>query len=129
MRRIVYISTSADLPASEIDRLLESAQRNNSLRSISGFLLYNGRNFLQLIEGAEADLRSLMSTLSRDLRHSGMSVLIDEPIDARSCPLWSMHRIRLSDTLELRRLGLIEDIPGPISAHTRTLVENFAVLN
>ncbi|MGN6497028.1 MAG: BLUF domain-containing protein [Tsuneonella sp.] len=109
--------------------MLESAQRNNSLRSISGFLLYNGRNFLQLIEGAEADLRSLMSTLSRDLRHSGMSVLIDEPIDERSCPRWSMHRIRLSDTVELRRLGLVEEIPGPISAHARKLVENFAVLN
>jgi len=129
MRRIVYISTSAGLPAEEVDRLVESAQRNNAEREITGFLLYNGRNFLQLIEGPKAALMSLMATLARDSRHSGMLTLIDEPIEERSCPSWSMHRMHLSFDVALRRANIDAEIPAPISPQARQLVQNFAYLN
>ena len=129
MRRIVYISTSAGLPADEVERLVESAQRNNLEREITGFLLYNGRNFLQLIEGPQAALMSLMATLARDPRHSGMLVLIDEAIDERSCPTWSMHRMHLPFDVALRRANIEAEIPTPISPQARQLVQNFAYLN
>jgi hypothetical protein len=129
MRRIVYISTSAGLPADEVDRLVTSAQRNNAEREITGFLLYNGRNFLQLVEGKQAALMSLMTTLARDPRHSGMLTLIDEPIVERSCPQWTMHRMRLPFDLATRRVHINAQIPAPISPHARQLVQNFAYLN
>lgn len=129
MRRIVYISTAAGLPADEVDHLVESAQRNNIEREITGFLIYNGRNFLQLLEGPKAALMSLMSTLARDPRHSGILNLIDEPITQRSCPTWSMHRVRWSPDLAERRSSIAAELPGPVSAQARNLVENFAALN
>ena len=129
MRRIVYISTSSGLPAEEVDRLVESAQRNNAEREITGFLLYNGRNFLQLIEGPKAALMSLMATLARDPRHSGMLTLIDEPVSERSCPSWSMHRMRLSLDLADRRSTIASELPALVSPQARHLIENFAVLN
>ena len=129
MRRIVYISTSDGLPAEEVNRLVGSAERNNAERQITGFLLYNGRNFLQLIEGPQASLMSLMTTLARDPRHSGMLVLVDEPIEDRSCPTWSMHRMRLSAEVSERRITIQAELPEPISPYARKLVENFAFLN
>ena len=96
MRRIVYVSTAGGLSATEVAHILESALRNNAQREITGFLIYNGRNFLQLIEGPKAAMMSLMGTLKRDARHSGMLTMIDEPIEERSCPSWSMHHLRLS---------------------------------
>ena len=129
MRRIVYVSTAGGLPAADIAHILESAQRNNAQREITGFLLYNGRNFLQLIEGPKAALMSLMGTLARDPRHSGMLTMIDEPIDERSCPGWSMHHMRLSQDLGVRREHLAAELPVPISPQARQLVQNFACLN
>ena len=129
MRRLVYISTAGGLPADEVDRLIESAQRNNAEREITGFLLYNGRNFLQLIEGPKAALMSLMATLARDPRHSGMLTLIDEPIEDRSCPSWSMHRMYLPFDVAQRRSTINAEIPALISREARQLVQNFAYLN
>ncbi len=129
MRRIVYISTAVSLPASEIERILESATRNNAVMGITGFLLYNGRNFLQLVEGEQAALLSLMVTLRRDVRHSGVTVMIDEPIAERCCPEWRMHQIRLVDNVVMRRSSLEEELPVLLAPYPRTLVENFAMLN
>ena len=129
MRRIVYISTATGLAPAEVERLVESAQRNNAERGISGFLIYNGRNFLQLVEGEQAALMSLMAKLARDPRHSGMLVLIDEPIEARSCPSWSMHHMPWSLDLGVRRESIRAGLPEPISPYARQLVENFAALN
>ena len=129
MRRIIYISTASGLSAAEVERLVESAQRNNAEREITGFLLYNGRNFLQLIEGPKASLMSLMATLARDPRHSGMLTLIDEPIEERSCPHWTMHRMHMPFDVALRRANIDAEIPDLISPEARQLVQNFAYLN
>lgn len=129
MRRIVYVSTASGLSAAEIAHILESAQRNNAEREITGFLLYNGRNFLQLIEGPQAALMSLMSTLARDPRHSGMLTMVDEAISERSCPSWTMHHMRLSADMGLRREHIDSEIPMLISAQARQMVQNFAYLN
>lgn len=129
MRRIVYISTAGGLSSADLEHLLESARRNNAQREITGFLLYNGRNFLQLIEGPRASLMSLMATLARDSRHSGVLRLIDEAIEDRSCPGWMMHHMRLSADLDRRRAYIDAELPLPISAQARQLVQNFACLN
>lgn len=129
MRRYVYISTADGLSAGEVARILESAERNNPEREITGFLLYNGRNFLQMIEGPKAALMSLMGTLRRDGRHAGMLTLIDEPIDQRSCPGWTMHHMRLFNDPVARRAHVDAELPLPISPQARQLVQNFANLN
>lgn len=129
MRRIVYISTSADLPETEVDRILESALRNNARMGITGFLTYNGRNFLQLIEGDQASLLKLMATLRRDPRHSGVAVMVDEVIAERCCPDWQMHRLRLADNIAVRQSQLTAELPVLLAGENRRIVENFALLN
>ena len=70
MRRIVYISTATGMPAAEVDRIVAAAEQGNFERQITGFLIYNGRNFLQLIEGERRSLEPVWNSIRADPRHS-----------------------------------------------------------
>lgn len=128
MRRIVYISTATQVDDDTLADILRSAQINNARDAISGFLIFNGRNFLQLIEGPEQALAALMDTLATDPRHCGIVCLIDEPIDARCTPDWQMRLVPLSATIEQRRADLAAKLPMLDGSASR-LVANFAALN
>ena len=129
MRQFTYISTAAALAESDIDAILESAQTRNPLNDITGFLLYNGRNFLQLIEGPRSALMTLMVRLAVDRRHSGIVRLEDHSITKRVCPEWTMHRIQLSESIDRRRDELDQALPPALDAVVRRTVLNFASLN
>ena len=129
MRQFVYISTADRLSGDDLDAILASSKRNNEVAAITGFLLYNGRNFLQLIEGDEPALMTLMRCLVRDPRHSGIVRLHDEPIAARDCPEWAMHRLRLSEVPAERTASLESELPRSLAPEVRKLVANFAALN
>ena len=86
LSQYLYISTAPTLPREEVDAILAASARNNPERGITGLLLFNGRNFLQLLEGEEGEVAALMQTITADPRHSGVSVLDRRSITARSCP-------------------------------------------
>ncbi|MEZ5695722.1 MAG: BLUF domain-containing protein [Sphingomonadaceae bacterium] len=129
MRQLVYISTAGNLDASEVDRILEVSRKNNAEVGISGFLLFNGRNFLQLVEGEEQELTALYARLGSDPRHDGMVRLADAEIFERSCPDWQMHQLRLADDVARRREVLMQELPENLAWDIRQLVLNFAALN
>jgi Sensors of blue-light using FAD len=129
MRQYVYISTAENLSVDDIAEILASCQRNNAERNVTGLLLYNGRNFLQLLEGNEADLQWVMFRIERDARHHGISRLYDEPASVRACPDWLMKRIALGDSGSARRERLEAELPQSIDPHLRRMILNFAMLN
>ena len=128
MRRIVYISTAVGLNDAQIDTIVTGASRNNLATDVTGFLLYNGRNFLQLIEGETAEIGVLIGAIEADDRHDGIVRLIDEGIESRSCSDWAMRQIVLPEDVAKRRDGLSKVLPE-LDAATRRLVSNFALLN
>ena len=128
MRRIVYISTADALSEEQLDAIIAGSLRNNVKTGVSGFLIYNGRNFLQLIEGEHAKLGALIGVIEADDRHDGLVRLIDEGIKARSCADWAMCQIALHDDLAKRRDALMKVLPALDDAPGR-LVNNFALLN
>ncbi|WP_209349075.1 BLUF domain-containing protein [Pontixanthobacter sp. CEM42] len=130
MRQFVYISTAAhDVSNDDVAKILESSQRNNPDRGITGFLIFNGRNFLQLVEGSEEALLSLMNQLARDSRHSGIVRLEDIPIGTRTCEDWAMTRLRLIDPVNERRADLDAVLPVSLAPSVRRTILNFAALN
>ena len=129
MRQIVYISTAASLSDDDVASILATSRHNNIAREITGFLLYNGRNFLQLIEGPAVALMALMRDLHRDRRHSGIVTLEDIPIEQRSCADWAMYRIPLVEDIAVRRDRVGRELPGALAAETRRTILNFAMLN
>ena len=130
MRQFVYISTAAHGVSNEdVANILESSQRNNPDRGITGFLIFNGRNFLQLVEGPEESLFSLMNQLARDSRHSGIARIEDVSIEKRACEDWAMTRLRLIDSVDGRRADLERTLPETLEPSVRRTVLNFAALN
>lgn len=129
LSQYLYISTAPTLSREEIESILASSARNNSARNITGLLLYNGRNFLQLLEGDEAELVDLMLRITHDPRHTGISMLEHKEVRHRVCPDWAMKRVMIADSIESRRETLEADLPKGLDPQMRKMIMNFAVLN
>ena len=129
LRQYLYISTAPGLKREELDSIIASCEQNNAERGITGLLVYNGRNFIQLLEGEEADLLWVMRRISSDGRHSGLSVLEDVSATNRACPDWSMRHIRLVDKVSDRQATLEQDLPSDLNDQLKRIILNFAALN
>ncbi|MEM9084987.1 MAG: BLUF domain-containing protein [Pseudomonadota bacterium] len=125
----LYISTAPSLSREEVDAILATSQRNNPARDVTGLLLYNGRNFLQLLEGEESELVSLMVRISHDPRHTGISMIDRKTVEQRACPDWAMRRVMIAESIEKRRELISADLPEGLDAQTRKIITNFVVLN
>lgn len=94
MLRLLYFSTArADLTNQDVDQIVEHAGPANRALGITGALAYNGRNFCQLLEGPEKEVRALVELISKDNRHSGFKVIDEKHVDAPVFPGWSMQRV------------------------------------
>lgn len=129
LSQYLYISTAPTLPREEVDAILVTSAHNNPARGITGLLLFNGRNFLQLLEGDEAEVAGLMERITADPRHSGVSVLDRRAIEARACPDWAMKRVLIAESIASRREMLERDLPEDLDPEVRKMIVNFAVLN
>ena len=125
----VYISTALGLSRQEVEAILEACARNNVEEGVTGLLVYNGRNFLQLLEGAKGVLDPLMATIEADPRHEGLAILHKGVVEDRVCPDWAMKRIAIVEAIEQRQKRLEEDLPDAIDPAIRKIVLNFAMLN
>jgi hypothetical protein len=129
LSQYLYISTAPTLGREEVDAILDTSARNNPARGITGLLLFNGRNFLQLLEGEDSEIASLMDRINGDARHSGVSVLDRRAIEARTCPDWAMKRVLIAESIASRREMLESDLPQGLDPELRKMIVNFAVLN
>lgn len=129
LRNLLYVSTATPLADGALEAILASSQRNNVSREITGFLLFNQRNFMQLIEGPDAALMALMSALGRDPRHQGIVQLTSAAIGARACPDWRMRHIPIARNVNERVEGLREELPPLLPDEVTNIAVNFASLN
>jgi hypothetical protein len=129
LSQFLYISTAPTLPREKVESILATSARNNPERGITGLLLFNGRNFLQLLEGEESEVAGLMERITQDPRHSGVSVLDRRAIAERACPDWAMKRVMIAESIASRREMLERDLPLELDPEVRKMIVNFAVLN
>lgn len=108
---------------------MTSATRNNAAAGITGLLLFNGQNFLQLLEGERDAVDALLDRVETDPRHSGVVVVTDIEVAERSFPGWSMRLLRLAESVEARRQALEGHLPGNLDEMVRRHILNFAALN
>jgi len=60
IKQIVYISkATTGLERKDVEDILESARDKNQGLDITSFLLFNGKSFVQLLEGAPEDVSNL----------------------------------------------------------------------
>lgn len=76
MFRIIYVST-ATRPAAdlELSRMLAEARRRNAAADITGMLVFNGTDFLQVLEGEPSNVIATFERIARDQRHAEVAVL------------------------------------------------------
>jgi hypothetical protein len=98
MKRVRYISRfSSGLKPRDIDQIVETSQRNNPGRKITGMLLASGDLFYQLLEGPKDQIDQLYKRISKDSRHEQVILLESEIGDfERICPDWAMQKIDLT---------------------------------
>ncbi len=78
---ICYIS-SADkkLGQNELNQLFNNAKINNSKFDISGILIHQDGNFLQILEGENEKIDEVYQRIKLDNRHSNILQIINHPI-------------------------------------------------
>ena len=88
---VIYVSVADPLIREEdIAAILLSARRNNRRDGLTGALIYNGHNFMQLLEGPAREVDGCLDTIRGDARHSGMVEVRRRAIDVREFAEWSM---------------------------------------
>lgn len=88
---LIYVSTAqGELDDVDLDRIMDSSVRRNTAARVTGMLLYAGGNFMQVLEGEEADVDATMSRIAADARHHGLLVIDRRAIEQRSFGAWHM---------------------------------------
>lgn len=88
----LYVSSSllgqnADAEIADIRSIAEA--RNPEL-GLTGVLLFSGRHFAQFLEGAEADLHVMKTSICSDDRHKGLVTLQTDPVEKRRYGRWAL---------------------------------------
>jgi len=93
--RCIYTSTLAPAVSdAAIPEVLAEIERqsavNNGRARISGILLSTERHFMQILEGTNRALSSLIDNLYRDERHTDMLLMEMVSVERRVFPEWTM---------------------------------------
>ena len=93
--RLIYRSRSL-LPggvggaAVGLTKILKVARTNNAAMNITGALVLYDDWFAQVLEGPEANVRSLFARIENDPRHQSISLREADPTPARLFSRWAM---------------------------------------
>jgi hypothetical protein len=128
MKSVLYISVAdPEVGINEIADLVSHSQSRNSADGITGVMLYNGINFMQLIEGAGPVIDKCYGRIQKDPRHNGVVTLRDGPITVREFPEWAMRYSLVEQPAELT-LDKVRDSGAP-RADTLDRIAAFVGLN
>lgn len=91
MIQLCYISTARPhVGWDDVEEILAASRRNNARARVTGLLLFNGKRFLQLLEGAPGAVEETYARISRDPRHFAVVKLSERRLEAREFGDWEM---------------------------------------
>ncbi|MBA4752717.1 MAG: BLUF domain-containing protein [Sphingopyxis sp.] len=91
MLSVTYVSVADPLIGDQdIAAILVTARRNNARDELTGALVYNGHNFLQLLEGPDEKVDACLAAIRADARHSGMTEVRRRSVERRDFGEWAM---------------------------------------
>ena len=127
--RLLYISTVRSGQSPEmIDDILNIAQKRNRGDGLTGLLIYDGRRFMQYLEGQEAKVRGLYARIKRDPRHFALVVLRESTGEKRQFADWDMAIRHSSSSAEFdmqmkKVVALTEGCDGITAAELQGFVK------
>ena len=91
MIQVIYASAATQpFSPADLKQLLTRARSRNAIYSVSGMLLYHKGSFLQVLEGPEAGVEQILTSVYRDPRHKDPRTLFRGAISTREFQAWSM---------------------------------------
>jgi hypothetical protein len=102
----MYVSEKSDYfdINCDLDKILTKSRSNNRKRRISGILMWDGKFFIQLLEGKKEDVVAIYRLILEDRRHRGIKELLNFHSEERVFPKWSMGIINRKTHLPMRKL-------------------------
>ena len=89
MIQLIY-NSSTTISAVDVEEMLKVARAKNAIMGITGILLFDGSQFVQLIEGLDDRIHSLYESIQSDNRHYDIMTLFVGAIDRRDFGKFSM---------------------------------------
>jgi len=98
MYQLNYHSISSPgLVLEDLDQILEEAMTENSLRNITGCLIYHNNRFVQILEGQKKDVLQVYRKIKGDHRHHSVTLLWKSHVESRYFDEWNMAFYRPND--------------------------------
>jgi hypothetical protein len=90
MLQLIYVSSVRDPQSTDPEAILAVSRRNNRRDQVTGLLYYDGRRFLQALEGPAAAVEAAVARIQADARHRAIVILSRRDIAEREFGDWSM---------------------------------------
>ncbi|MFS0771559.1 BLUF domain-containing protein [Sphingomonas sp. 1P08PE] len=92
MQQLLYISSVHPGAAATIDAagILHASRRNNARVGVTGLLFFDGKRFLQVLEGEPQAVEQTFARIQHDPRHRALVVLSHRTIETREFGEWAM---------------------------------------
>ncbi|MGN6376964.1 MAG: BLUF domain-containing protein [Sphingomonas sp.] len=91
MLQLVYVSTvNAGVDAAEVQRILARSRANNARDQLTGLLYFDGKRFMQVLEGDAERLEARYARITADPRHRALVVVSRRTIVDREFGNWAM---------------------------------------
>jgi len=110
----VYVSRSSyPFTDDDLANLLMTSRANNTRLGITGMLLHREGRFIQVLEGPEEAVRARLAVIARDPRHTAVHTIVDEIVDDRLFPGWTMGYRAVTDDLASSLPGYADVFDAP----------------
>jgi len=127
LKTLTYTSRARlDLSDGDLADIHHSARHLNALDGITGLLVFDGTRFLQIVEGAEEAVDTLVERLRSDRRHSAFEIRDERVVAERSFPGWSMELVRVSAGFAGAGREIEARLPAQVAEPVRHLVLKMA---
>ena len=131
MRQVVYISSVKPGLVNSIDpeTILTTSRRNNTRDNVSGLLFFNGKRFLQALEGDDAAVDATYARIQKDPRHYALVILSMREVVTREFGRWTMA-YRAGNTPDgAEAIAQVEQLVSGASPSVRATFESFVKLH
>lgn len=96
---LIYCSrVSPDLNVAQLYDIMAYSNHYNSVRHITGILVFNSRHFLQAIEGDHTEILTLRDKIQRNPFHVDFFIIGHEILQFRTWANWTMNLITPNKT-------------------------------
>ncbi|SIN90718.1 Sensors of blue-light using FAD [Parasphingorhabdus marina DSM 22363] len=127
MHSVIYVSKVADqFDERQLEDLVDQAAAINAKNGLTGMLVYNGKNFMQLLEGKQRRVEQTLERIARDERHSDLVVIRQLDDRPRECPDWSMRSFTVPLTVPGSADVVAQSLPEGFEMDSRAIFTSFA---